>query len=139
MSSSNEISWAELVAGAPDYTPKPVVKKVPVSTWSKCKCSRKHRTAEAYFNCAIGKRYRHNGDNAHLDRPHIVGSGMWAVMSEKYSGDYWGPEQNGRRNNLGYMIVYIQLHSTYEEASKTFNKYNDPHYYLIPNIIKVAL
>lgn len=138
MASSNEVSWSELVASAPEYKPTTVVKKVPVVTWSKCKCSRKHRTADAYFNCAVGKRYRHNGDNAHLDRVYLSGSGVWAVMSEKYSGDDY-LKHNNTVNNIGHMKVYIQLHDTYENASKTFLKFKDADKYLIPNIIKVAL
>lgn len=144
---SNEISWTELFElGAEsrekyEQKAKEVANKAPVSTWSSCKCDKSHRTAETFFKCAVGKRYRHNGENAHLDRPEIVGIGNWAVIREKYSGDYYGSEQNGRRNNLGYMEVYIQLFETYEEASVEFNKERSYHAdkYRLPQVIKVVL
>jgi hypothetical protein len=145
--SSNQISWAELAALGEEsrqkyeQKAKEIAAKAPVSTWSNCKCSKSHKTAETFFKCAIGKRYRHNGENAHLDRPYIDGSGNWAVIRERYSGDYYGSEQNGRRNNLGHMEVFIQLFETYEEASKEFNANKSYNYdkYRLPQVIKVAL
>jgi len=144
---SNQISWAELAALGEEsrqkyeQKSKEIANKISVVTWSKCKCSSKHRSAETFFNCAVGKRYRHNGENAHLDRPYIDGAGNWAVIREKYSGDYYGSEQNGRRNNLGHMMVYIRLFDTYEEACIAYRKpmnHRDDGY-LLPNIVKVAL
>lgn len=143
---SNEITWAELYELGTEsrekyeQKAKEIVNKVPVSTWSKCKCTRAHKSAETFFKCAVGKRYRHNGENAHQDRPQISGIGIWAVMREKYSGDYY-IEHNGRDNNLGHMEVYIELFETYEEACVEFRAVRNysRERYLIPNIIKVAL
>jgi len=144
---SNEISWTELFELGSEsrqkyeQKAKEIANKVPVSTWSRCKCSSNHRSAETFFKCAVGKRYRHNGENARLDRPYIYGYGIWAVISEKYSGDYYGTEQNNRRNNLGHMEVYIQLFDTYEEACVEYRKPKNHREegYLLPNIVKVAL
>ena len=143
---SNEITWAELFELGSEsrqkyeQKAKEIVNKVPVSTWTNCKCSRVHKTSETFFKCAVGKRYRHNGDNAHLDRLYISGVGNWAVMREKYSGDDY-IEHNGRYNNIGHMKVYVELFETYEEACVEFraNRNYGSGRYLIPNVIKVGL
>lgn len=144
---SNELSWSDLTALVGDSLEKyerkerEIANRAPVSTWSSCNCTKSHKTAETFFKCSIGKRYRHNGENAHLDRPDISGSGIWAVIRERYSGDYYGSEQNGRRNNLGHMEVFIQLFETYEEASVEFHEERSYHAdkYRLPRVIKVAL
>lgn len=117
------INWSELVANAEHMEPwekkAPKKQKAPVITWSSCQCSKSHKTSRTFFECAIGKKYSHNGSNAHLNRVYPEGSGDWAVMSERWSEVYYS-EHNGKTNNLQHLQVFIKLFETFEEASDYF-------------------
>lgn len=114
------LNWSELVAKSgyvePAAEPK---KKAPVITWSRCKCDRKHKSAETFLKCSVGKQYVYNGRNAHLKRPYIKGRGDWAVISERWSEAYY-IEHNNSQNNLQHLQVFITLYPTFEEASDAY-------------------
>lgn len=125
------INWSDLVAKAGpikvEEKPKKVKKtkpKAPVITWSRCNCSRRHKTTRTFLECAIGKQYVFNGENAHLKRPYFTGSGDWAVIEERWSEVYYS-EHNNSYNNLQHLQVFIRLYKEFEDASDYFMKAQD--------------